>query len=120
MDVYVDTAARVWLLDFNPFGRVTDSLLFSYETDFHDLIVDEARAAVSAHAELCAAMAADAPGSSVIAPDEAPPYGQEYDFEFRIVDTPQATRPSNTMLYRLPKDLRALSAEEISPSPRES
>ena len=103
----------MWVLDFNPFGRVTDSLLFSYETDFQDLMADEAGATASAatDADTCAATAADAQGSSSSAANETLPCGQEYDFEFRIVNTPQATRPSNTMLYRLPKDLRALSED---------
>ncbi|KAF7693816.1 cell division cycle protein 123 homolog [Silurus meridionalis] len=30
-DVYRDNMGRVWLIDFNPFGEVTDSLLFSWE-----------------------------------------------------------------------------------------
>ncbi|CAL8405357.1 unnamed protein product [Arctogadus glacialis] len=31
LDVYRDSCGRVWLIDINPFGRVTDSLLFSWE-----------------------------------------------------------------------------------------
>uniref|UniRef100_A0A3B1KI98 Translation initiation factor eIF2 assembly protein n=1 Tax=Astyanax mexicanus TaxID=7994 RepID=A0A3B1KI98_ASTMX len=31
LDVYRDCMGRVWLIDFNPFGEVTDSLLFSWE-----------------------------------------------------------------------------------------
>lgn len=30
-DVYRDSQGRVWLIDLNPFGEVTDSLLFSWE-----------------------------------------------------------------------------------------
>ncbi|XP_068162897.1 translation initiation factor eIF2 assembly protein [Antennarius striatus] len=30
-DVYRDSLGRVWLIDLNPFGEVTDSLLFSWE-----------------------------------------------------------------------------------------
>ncbi|MGH0121611.1 UNVERIFIED_CONTAM: hypothetical protein FKN15_006588 [Acipenser sinensis] len=30
-DVYRDSRGRVWLIDFNPFGEVTDSLLFTWE-----------------------------------------------------------------------------------------
>uniref|UniRef100_A0A8C9ZH41 Translation initiation factor eIF2 assembly protein n=1 Tax=Sander lucioperca TaxID=283035 RepID=A0A8C9ZH41_SANLU len=30
-DVYRDSQGRVWLIDVNPFGEVTDSLLFSWE-----------------------------------------------------------------------------------------
>ncbi|XP_043944187.1 cell division cycle protein 123 homolog [Protopterus annectens] len=30
-DVYRDSMGRVWLIDFNPFGEVTDSLLFTWE-----------------------------------------------------------------------------------------
>uniref|UniRef100_A0AAQ4PLQ7 Translation initiation factor eIF2 assembly protein n=1 Tax=Gasterosteus aculeatus aculeatus TaxID=481459 RepID=A0AAQ4PLQ7_GASAC len=31
LDVYRDSQGRVWLIDVNPFGEVTDSLLFSWE-----------------------------------------------------------------------------------------
>ncbi|XP_061662726.1 cell division cycle protein 123 homolog [Syngnathoides biaculeatus] len=31
LDVYRDSQGRVWLIDLNPFGEVTDSLLFSWE-----------------------------------------------------------------------------------------
>uniref|UniRef100_A0AAR2LZ66 Translation initiation factor eIF2 assembly protein n=1 Tax=Pygocentrus nattereri TaxID=42514 RepID=A0AAR2LZ66_PYGNA len=31
LDVYRDSMGRVWLIDFNPFGEVTDSLLFTWE-----------------------------------------------------------------------------------------
>ncbi|CAL8385644.1 unnamed protein product [Boreogadus saida] len=31
LDVYRDSCGRVWLIDINPFGLVTDSLLFSWE-----------------------------------------------------------------------------------------
>ncbi|GAA6080809.1 cell division cycle protein 123 homolog, partial [Tachysurus ichikawai] len=31
LDVYRDSTGRVWLIDFNPFGEVTDSLLFTWE-----------------------------------------------------------------------------------------
>lgn len=30
-DVYRDSQGRVWLIDFNPFGEVTDSLLFTWD-----------------------------------------------------------------------------------------
>jgi hypothetical protein len=31
LDVYVDRDYRVWLIDINPFGTVTDGLMFSWE-----------------------------------------------------------------------------------------
>uniref|UniRef100_A0AAY4EX87 Translation initiation factor eIF2 assembly protein n=1 Tax=Denticeps clupeoides TaxID=299321 RepID=A0AAY4EX87_9TELE len=31
LDVYQDSQGRVWLIDLNPFGKVTDSLLFTWE-----------------------------------------------------------------------------------------
>ncbi|XP_057710052.1 translation initiation factor eIF2 assembly protein [Corythoichthys intestinalis] len=31
LDVYRDSQGRVWLIDLNPFGKVTDSLLFTWE-----------------------------------------------------------------------------------------
>ncbi|XP_049617005.1 translation initiation factor eIF2 assembly protein isoform X1 [Syngnathus scovelli] len=31
LDVYRDSQGRVWVIDLNPFGEVTDSLLFSWE-----------------------------------------------------------------------------------------
>ncbi|NP_001343431.1 translation initiation factor eIF2 assembly protein isoform 3 [Mus musculus] len=30
-DIYRDSRGKVWLIDFNPFGEVTDSLLFTWE-----------------------------------------------------------------------------------------
>ena len=32
--MYIDKRERVWLIDFNPFGRRTDSLLFSWDELF--------------------------------------------------------------------------------------
>ncbi|KAF7658341.1 hypothetical protein LDENG_00013950 [Lucifuga dentata] len=31
LDVYIDSKGKVWLIDLNPFGEVTDSLLFTWE-----------------------------------------------------------------------------------------
>ncbi|KAG8576952.1 hypothetical protein GDO81_010027 [Engystomops pustulosus] len=30
-DIYRDSVGKIWLIDFNPFGEVTDSLLFTWE-----------------------------------------------------------------------------------------
>lgn len=30
-DIYRDSRGKVWLIGFNPFGEITDSLLFSWE-----------------------------------------------------------------------------------------
>ena len=30
MDVFIDRRKRVWIVDFNPFGATTDSLLFDW------------------------------------------------------------------------------------------
>lgn len=31
LDVYVDKSQRVWIVDFNPYGDPTETLLFTYE-----------------------------------------------------------------------------------------
>uniref|UniRef100_A0A3B3XBS9 Translation initiation factor eIF2 assembly protein n=1 Tax=Poecilia mexicana TaxID=48701 RepID=A0A3B3XBS9_9TELE len=39
-DVYRDSQGRVWLIDLNPFGEVTDSLLFSWDELMSGEVVD--------------------------------------------------------------------------------
>eukprot|EP00455_Lapot_gusevi_P025561 TRINITY_DN2694_c0_g2_i8.p1 TRINITY_DN2694_c0_g2~~TRINITY_DN2694_c0_g2_i8.p1 ORF type:complete len:144 (-),score=11.35 TRINITY_DN2694_c0_g2_i8:93-524(-) len=84
-DVYVDRQFKVWLIDFNPFGMVTDGLMFSY-IDFFP----------------------ESPGAAETPPPVSTP-GQINDFEFRVVSSPLAVAPSSVMMYRLPKDLMDVS-----------
>jgi hypothetical protein len=132
-DVYVDKAFRVWLLDFGPFSFVTDSLLFSHLRDFAPLLRAQ-RAGLPLPPTLAPqAASAAASGSNVVpsisetvpssvpssAPSEpvlstassssTPSAQQWFEFEFRIVASQQSVVPSNTMHYRLPKEIIEMS-----------
>jgi hypothetical protein len=79
MDIYVDKRDRVWLVDFNPFGEPTCSLLFEWEelcTISDELI----RAEVSCEPQLC---------------------------EFRIVENSASTLQSTKGSTRGPIDVHA-------------
>ncbi|KAH0616438.1 hypothetical protein JD844_027531 [Phrynosoma platyrhinos] len=85
-DVYRDSMGRVWLIDFNPFGEVTDSLLFTWE---------ELRSGNSLRDEQGegAAMEVDYPS-------------------FRCTNSNLTVQPSPYLSYRLPKDFVDLSTGE--------
>ncbi|KAL7982781.1 hypothetical protein Chor_010379 [Crotalus horridus] len=85
-DVYKDSMGRVWLIDFNPFGEVTDSLLFTWE---------EIRSGNSLKSDQTegAAMEEDSPS-------------------FRCTNSNLTVQPSPYLSYRLPKDFVDLSTGE--------
>ncbi|KAF7246701.1 hypothetical protein EYD10_07390 [Varanus komodoensis] len=85
-DVYRDSMGRVWLIDFNPFGEVTDSLLFTWEElrSGNSLKEDQSEAA---------AMEQDYPA-------------------FRCTNSNLTVQPSPYLSYRLPKDFVDLSTGE--------
>ncbi|XP_062990326.1 translation initiation factor eIF2 assembly protein [Elgaria multicarinata webbii] len=85
-DVYRDSMGRVWLIDFNPFGEVTDSLLFTWEElrSGNSLKEDQSEAA---------AMEQDCPS-------------------FRCTNSDLTVQPSPYLSYRLPKDFVDLSTGE--------
>uniref|UniRef100_A0AAQ5YPW5 Translation initiation factor eIF2 assembly protein n=1 Tax=Amphiprion ocellaris TaxID=80972 RepID=A0AAQ5YPW5_AMPOC len=81
-DVYRDSQGRVWLIDLNPFGEVTDSLLFSWD----ELTSGEeiAQGQVSPHT--CPA--------------------------FRYTTSEVTVQPSPCLSYRIPRDFVDLSTGE--------
>uniref|UniRef100_A0A2K6TA16 Translation initiation factor eIF2 assembly protein n=1 Tax=Saimiri boliviensis boliviensis TaxID=39432 RepID=A0A2K6TA16_SAIBB len=85
-DIYRDSRGKVWLIDFNPFGEVTDSLLFTWEelTSENNLNGDFSEA--------------DAQGQDSPA--------------FRCTNSEVTVQPSPYLSYRLPKDFVDLSTGE--------
>ncbi|XP_072097931.1 translation initiation factor eIF2 assembly protein isoform X1 [Mobula birostris] len=81
-DVYRDSRGKVWIIDFNPFGEVTNSLLFTWDELTSGHIISE-----GALAEL------DAP-------------------VFRYITSEMTVQPSPYLSYRLPKDFVDLSRGE--------
>ncbi|XP_040403287.1 cell division cycle protein 123 homolog [Cygnus olor] len=85
-DVYRDSRGKVWLIDFNPFGEVTDSLLFTWDelTSGRNLKGDQSE-------------------------EEA----TEQDYPvFRCTNSKVTVQPSPYLSYRLPKDFVDLSTGE--------
>ncbi|XP_033017819.1 cell division cycle protein 123 homolog isoform X2 [Lacerta agilis] len=85
-DIYRDSMGRVWLIDFNPFGEVTDSLLFMWE---------ELRS------------------GNGLKDDESEGGAMEQDYpSFRCTNSNLTVQPSPYLSYRLPKDFVDLSTGE--------
>lgn len=85
-DVYRDSEGKVWLIDFNPFGEVTDSLLFTWE-------------------ELIS-------GQNLTGIDNE---GEDRDQDcpaFRCTTSEVTVQPSPYLSYRMPKDFVDLSTGE--------
>ncbi|XP_026523429.1 cell division cycle protein 123 homolog [Notechis scutatus] len=85
-DVYRDSMGRVWLIDFNPFGEVTDSLLFTWE---------EIRS-----------------GNSLKNDQTEGAAMEEESLSFRCTNSNLTVQPSPYLSYRLPKDFVDLSTGE--------
>ncbi|XP_077329113.1 translation initiation factor eIF2 assembly protein isoform X2 [Lithobates pipiens] len=81
-DIYRDSEGKVWIIDFNPFGEVTDSLLFSWE-------------------ELTTGAN---PGDEENVDQDLP--------IFRYTTSEVTVQPSPYLSYRLPKDFVDLSTGE--------
>ncbi|XP_072327104.1 translation initiation factor eIF2 assembly protein isoform X2 [Scyliorhinus torazame] len=81
-DVYRDSQGKMWLIDFNPFGEVTNSLLFSWE-------------------ELTS-------GQTISKGDLKDPDSPA----FRYITSEMTVQPSPCLSYRLPKDFLDLSRGE--------
>ncbi|XP_066524714.1 translation initiation factor eIF2 assembly protein [Hoplias malabaricus] len=86
LDVYRDSMGRVWLIDFNPFGEVTDSLLFTWEE-------------LTSGNSLTAGNTEDGP-----ALQERP--------AFRYTTSEVTVQPSPCLSYRIPRDFMDLSTGE--------
>ncbi|XP_018890216.1 translation initiation factor eIF2 assembly protein isoform X2 [Gorilla gorilla gorilla] len=85
-DIYRDSRGKVWLIDFNPFGEVTDSLLFTWE-------------------ELVSENNLNGDFSEVDAQEQDSP-------AFRCTNSEVTVQPSPYLSYRLPKDFVDLSTGE--------
>ncbi|XP_004712715.1 cell division cycle protein 123 homolog [Echinops telfairi] len=85
-DIYRDSRGKVWLIDFNPFGEVTDSLLFTWE----ELISGKNLKADVSEGD---ALEQDSPA-------------------FRCTNSEVTVQPSPYLSYRLPKDFVDLSTGE--------
>ncbi|XP_059119541.1 cell division cycle protein 123 homolog isoform X2 [Peromyscus eremicus] len=85
-DIYRDSRGKIWLIDFNPFGEVTDSLLFTWEelTSENNLRGDFS---------------------------EGDDQGQDSP-AFRCTNSEVTVQPSPYLSYRLPKDFVDLSTGE--------
>ncbi|XP_051889472.1 cell division cycle protein 123 homolog [Pristis pectinata] len=81
-DVYRDSQGKVWIIDFNPFGEVTNSLLFSWDelTSGHNI------------------------SEGALADSDSP--------VFRYITSEMTVQPSPYLSYRLPKDFVDLSRGE--------
>ncbi|XP_023617727.1 cell division cycle protein 123 homolog isoform X3 [Myotis lucifugus] len=85
-DIYRDSRGKVWLIDFNPFGEVTDSLLFTWE----ELISERNLKGDFSEGD---ALEQDSPA-------------------FRCTNSEATVQPSPYLSYRLPKDFVDLSTGE--------
>nr|KAF6499414.1 cell division cycle 123 [Molossus molossus] len=85
-DIYRDSRGKVWLIDFNPFGEVTDSLLFTWE----ELISERNLNGDFSEGD---ALEQDSPA-------------------FRCTNSEVTVQPSPYLSYRLPKDFVDLSTGE--------
>ncbi|XP_005993898.1 translation initiation factor eIF2 assembly protein [Latimeria chalumnae] len=85
-DVYRDSRGKIWLVDFNPFGEVTDSLLFTWE-------------------ELTSGQNLKCESSEGEATEQDLP-------AFRDTTSEVTVQPSPYLSYRLPKDFVDLSTGE--------
>uniref|UniRef100_A0A8C8FV92 Translation initiation factor eIF2 assembly protein n=1 Tax=Oncorhynchus tshawytscha TaxID=74940 RepID=A0A8C8FV92_ONCTS len=86
LDVYIDSWGKVWLIDLNPFGEVTDSLLFTWE-------------------ELTS-------GNSLSANQEQGDTAQQVSPVFRYTTSDVTVQPSPCLSYRIPRDFVDLSTGE--------
>ncbi|XP_032693709.1 cell division cycle protein 123 homolog isoform X2 [Lontra canadensis] len=85
-DIYRDSRGKVWLIDFNPFGEVTDSLLFTWE----ELISGRNLKGDFSEGDT---LEQDSPA-------------------FRCTNSEVTVQPSPYLSYRLPKDFVDLSTGE--------
>uniref|UniRef100_A0AAY5K9H5 Translation initiation factor eIF2 assembly protein n=1 Tax=Esox lucius TaxID=8010 RepID=A0AAY5K9H5_ESOLU len=86
LDVYRDSWGKVWLIDLNPFGEVTDSLLFTWE-------------------ELTS-------GNRLSASHEEGDTAQLDGPAFRYTTSDVTVQPSPCLSYRIPRDFVDLSTGE--------
>uniref|UniRef100_A0A673YNX3 Translation initiation factor eIF2 assembly protein n=1 Tax=Salmo trutta TaxID=8032 RepID=A0A673YNX3_SALTR len=86
LDVYRDSWGKMWLIDLNPFGEVTESLLFTWE-------------------ELTS-------GNSLSANQEEGDTAQQEGPVFRYTTSDVTVQPSPCLSYRIPRDFVDLSTGE--------
>ncbi|XP_054911543.1 cell division cycle protein 123 homolog isoform X1 [Poeciliopsis prolifica] len=108
-DVYRDSQGRVWLIDLNPFGEVTDSLLFSWDELMSGEVVDPQQQV---------SLSPEAHGFR--APTRNPSVTAELVSRFVLQDGPAfrfttsevTVQPSPCLSYRIPRDFVDLSTGE--------
>ncbi|XP_030635427.1 translation initiation factor eIF2 assembly protein [Chanos chanos] len=86
LDVYRDSRGRVWLIDLNPFGEVTDSLLFTWEELTSGNSLTDNQTGEDTALQECPA--------------------------FRYTTSEVTVQPSPCLSYRIPRDFLDLSTGE--------
>jgi hypothetical protein len=95
LDVYLDQQARIWILDFNVWGRQTDALLFDW-----DELIDYAEQTSGVATSLDYQVAAEE--------DQSQTFHKLIDF--RLVETGMEVRQDPLASYRAPIDTIHLSS----------
>ncbi|XP_027899911.1 translation initiation factor eIF2 assembly protein isoform X1 [Xiphophorus couchianus] len=106
-DVYRDSQGRVWLIDLNPFGEVTDSLLFSWDELMSGEVVDHQQQVSKPGFYPKRTAFATRPGSlrdGWFVWQDGP--------AFRYTTSEVTVQPSPCLSYRIPRDFVDLSAGE--------
>ncbi|XP_077194059.1 translation initiation factor eIF2 assembly protein isoform X1 [Paroedura picta] len=121
-DVYRDSRGRVWLIDFNPFGEVTDSLLFTWEEVLSgNNLKDEQSEGAAMEQESTTSSPAIPLDSAPNAPQNAAPeeignLSPKTAYQdcpsFRCTNSNLTVQPSPYLSCRLPKDFVDLSTGE--------
>jgi hypothetical protein len=99
LDIYVDRRSRVWLIDFNPYCSVTDSLLFSWS----ELGSAGVRTPVATELE-------GVQETLILTEDKA---ALPYSFPFRVVGSDVHTMADPMSAYRGPVDAEALAGSDF-------
>ncbi|XP_070848587.1 translation initiation factor eIF2 assembly protein isoform X1 [Chaetodon trifascialis] len=105
-DVYRDSLGRVWLIDLNPFGEVTDSLLFSWEelASGGEISQQQVRLPRLDHGKSSEAYVLLVIAWFSLHTQEGP--------AFRYTTSEVTVQPSPCLSYRIPRDFVDLSAGE--------
>jgi hypothetical protein len=103
-DVFVSKQGRVWLVDFNPWEEITESLLFDWE-ELHELENEKKEDRTEEE---------EGEKDRKEVGEEGKEGKEDYEDEkvypiFRIVESQGAIRPTLAMTNRLPSDLVDLS-----------
>lgn len=107
VDVYVDKRRRVWIVDFNPFGDPSTSLLFDWEellAVYNSTVLTLGSSTAAAAVATATDVADD--GTTTAAATSAPSQPLAHpDFEFRIIERQADALPSPAGASRGPIDV---------------